>query len=105
MFVNQYGKFCDTIKDINSLLKYFVEKNIINSEDAEEIDDISVTSDKVRKILQKVEGPLKSDDPEGFCTMLNIMEEHGVQATKKLAIDLKKYLGMQSKLTALYLKI
>ena len=103
MFRNYYPKLCDAIKDINSLLKYFVEENIINSEDAKEIDAISLTSDKVKKILQKIEGPLKWEDPVGFCTMLNIMEEHGVQATKKLAIGVKTNLGIQSKLTVLFI--
>ena len=91
------------MQDIDNLLKYFVENEIINIEDSEKIRNISVTSNKVEIILLKIQGPLESGDPQEFYKMLRIMEEHGVQATKDLAVDLKKSLGIQSKFVVLYI--
>ena len=98
LFIKEYGTLCDTIQDIDSLLQYFVTKRIIKIEDSEEFESITKTSDKVKRLLRIIQGPLKSGYTDGFYTMLDIMEEHGVQATKNLAIEIKKCLGIRSTL-------
>ena len=97
LFTKNYAKLCATMQDIDSLIDHFVAKQIINMNKAEEFASIT-TSEKIKRLLHMIEGPLKSGDTNGFYTMLDIMEGHGVQATKNLAIDLKKSLGIQSML-------
>ena len=97
LFTKNYAKLCETIKDIDNLIKHFVAKQIISTDIAEAFDAFT-TSEKIKRLVRMIEGPLKSGDTNGFYTMLDIMEEHGVQATKNLAIDIKKSLGIQSTL-------
>ena len=81
VFQKHYAKLCNTITDINNLLKYFVSHRIINMDDEEEIKNVVVASEKVRKLLLHISGPLKANNTEGFYVMLNIMKEHGMRAT------------------------
>ena len=96
LFRSKYAALCDTVKDIDSLLKYFVTENIINTEDCDKINAFSVSSDKVTHLLHLIRGPLESGYTKGFYTMLDIMEKHGVEATKTLAIEIKEKLGIKS---------
>jgi len=86
VFIENYPKLCNTLIDIDNLLKYFVQQKIIKPEDQVRIGG---KNDKVTEFLEYISGPLQSGDNTGFYAMLNIMETHGVQATKNLAIDLK----------------
>ena len=95
LFTKEYARLCDTMQDIDSLLQYFVTKSIISIEDSKEIHSIPTNSNKVKHLLHKIEGPLKSGDTYGFYNMLVIMDEHGVQATKSLATEIKRSLGIQ----------
>jgi len=93
VFTHNYSKLCNTLTDIENLLHYFVQENIIKSDDQDKINILVKTSDKVKKLLKYIGGPLKVGDSKGFYTMLDIMETHGVQATKDLANSLKSALS------------
>ena len=95
VFTEYYPKLCNTMTDIENLLKYFVQRNIIKSEDQDVICSNNKSSDKVRAFLKYISGPLQGGNEEGFHIMLNIMEKHGVEATKKLSKELKTTLEQQ----------
>ena len=80
-----YASLCDTITDINELLKYFVTEKIITAEQEEEIKTHTIRSYRVSQLLLIISGPLKAGDSNGFYTMLQIMKTHGVDATQRLA--------------------
>jgi len=48
IFTQYYSKLCDTLMDVSNLLPYFVTKEIIKSEDAEEINTLSTSTQKCR---------------------------------------------------------
>jgi len=73
------------LKDIPNLLPYFVQSEIISINDEERIANISTSPEKVRTLLTHISGPLEADNTTPFYTMLKIMEEHGVEATRTLA--------------------
>ena len=85
IFISHYSSLCNTLSDVNNLLPYFVQENIISTSDVEEINAIAATSKKVEKLLEKISGPLRAGDAKGFHIMLTIMREHGTQSTKDLA--------------------
>lgn len=89
VFTDNYSKLCNTLTDIEGLLKYFVQEKLIKTEDQDEINALVKTSEKVQKLLKHIAGPLEAGDSKGFYTLLDVMEKHGVQATKDLA-DLMK---------------
>ena len=93
VFTEHYSIFCNTVVDIDNLLIYFVQKKIIKSEDQDEINALVKKTDKVQKLLKHIAGPLEAGDSKGFYTMLDIMEDYGVQATKDLAVSLKTVLS------------
>ena len=86
IFLNYYASLCNTLTDVDHLLRYFVQANIINPNDVEEINKITPTPKKVEKLLLHISGPLKDGDTKGFRTMLTIMKEHGYQSTHDLAV-------------------
>jgi len=86
VFRENYASLCNTITDINELLKYFVTENIISMDQEEVIKTSCVTkSDKVSTLLLHISCPLESGDSNGFYTMLQIMKTYGVDATQRLA--------------------
>ena len=93
VFTENYAKFCSTLTDIENLLPYFVQEKIIKPEDQDDIKISAKTQDKVKNLLKHIAGPLQAGDSKGFYTMLSIMENHGVQATKDLAESLKTILS------------
>ena len=96
VFTEHYSIFCDTVTDIDNLLKYFVQEKIIKSEDQDEINTLVKKTEKVQKLLKHIAGPLEAGDSKGFYTMLDILENRGVQATKDLAVSLKTSLSKGS---------
>jgi len=80
-----YAVLCNTMTDIDDLLKYFVTEKIITLNEEEEIKSSTTKSDKVRKLLLNISGPLKAGDKNGFYVMLKIMKDHGTKATQNLA--------------------
>ena len=96
VFQNYYPKLCNTMVDIDNLLPHFVQENIIQVDDLEEIKAKPRTTDKVEKLLQFISGPLRAGNVKNFYTMLSIMEEHGTQATRDLASAIKSgFLSIQ----------
>ena len=87
-FTRHYASLCNTLTDVNNLLPYFVQKDIINISDVEEINAIITTTKKVEKLLSHISGPLTAGDPKEFHMMLTIMKEHGNQTTKDLAVKI-----------------
>ena len=89
IFRDHYSKLCNTMVDIDNLLPHFVQENIIQVDDLEEIKAKPRTTDKVEKLLQYISGPLQAGNVKSFYTMLSIMEEHGTQATRELASTMR----------------
>ena len=92
VFRSNYYKFCNTMTDIENLLKYFVTTNIITTDDQSEILAPPKLTSKVTLLLRHISGPLEAGDTKTFRMMLDIMEKHGNLATKSLAISAKKCL-------------
>ena len=84
-FTEYYAKLCSCLTDIENLLPYFVQEKIINPEDQDDINTSAKTQEKVNKLLKHISGPLQAGNSKGFYTMLNIMKNHGTQATIDLA--------------------
>jgi len=84
IFMEYYSKLI-MIVDIDSLLPYFLQENIITMGDFEEIMTISRPKEKVQVLLQHISGPLQDGYVNTFHVMLNVMETHGIQATRELA--------------------
>ena len=80
-----YAFLCNTITDVNTLLKYFVTEKIITTDEEEEIKTYTTKSERVSKLLLNISGPLEAGDSNGFYIMLQIMKTHGVNATQHLA--------------------
>jgi len=81
-----YAMLCNTITDIDNLMKYFVVERIIAANEAEEITSSTlIKSEKVKKLLINVSGPLRAGDKNGFYVMLKIMKTCGIKATQNLA--------------------
>ena len=95
IFTNCYGSLITTLTDINNLLPYFVQDQIISFSDQEEINAITTTRKRAEKLLLHISGPLTAGDDTGFYKMLTIMEERGIQTTKNFAVKIR------SELTAL----
>ena len=76
---------CNTMTDIDDLLTYFVSENIITLNEEEVIKSSTTKSEKVRKLLLNISGPLKAGDANGFYVMLKIMKDRGTKATQNLA--------------------
>ena len=89
IFTENYAKLCNTLTDINNLLKYFVQAEIITDEQGLEISSNIIPSEKVKKLLIHISGPLKAGNKANFYTMLEIMEKQGTCTTKELAAVLK----------------
>ena len=85
IFTKHYASLCTTLTDINNLLPFFVQEQIINFHVLEEISAITTTLGKLKKLLSHISGPLTAGNAMGFLKMLTIMKEHGSQATKDLA--------------------
>ena len=94
VFTNHYAKLCDTLTDIDNLLPHFVEKEVITTNDLEEINTTipSTKKHKVQKLMTHISGPLTAGNTEVFYTMLRIMEDYGHQATQQLADQIRRSL-------------
>ena len=94
IFHSYYASLCNTLTDVDHLLRYFVQENIINPNDVEEINAITATPKKVEKLLLHISGPLRAGDTKGLYTMLTIMKEHGNQSTHDLAVRMSHELTL-----------
>ena len=84
-----YAELCDSITDISDLLKYFVQNGIITMDEEAVIHHTITQSEKVKKLLRHIVGPLKANKKKGFYAMLDIMKKYGVTATQTLAGELQ----------------
>jgi len=80
-----YNNLCDTM-DIDSLLPYFQQVNIIPKCSLEE----ARSRDKVPKLLQIILSDLQTDNGLSFYAMLDIMEQHGTQAMRHLSVSMRE---------------
>jgi len=85
-----FSKFCSTLVDIKNLLKYFVASNIIKCEEQDNILAASSQSEMVRRLLMHIAGPLEAGINKPLLTMLDIMEQHGVDCTRLLASSVRQ---------------
>ena len=92
IFTKNYSALCDTLTDIDNLLKRFVSAEVIKPGDLEKINAVVTKSKKVEELLSHIYGPLEAGDTKGFQKMLTIMEEYGSQSTKDLAVKMKSEL-------------
>ena len=93
IFTEHYSALCDTLTDIDDLLRHFVREKVINPGNLEKINAIVAKPKKVEELLSHIYGPLNAGDAKGFCKMLTIMEEYGSQSTKDLAVKMKSELA------------
>ena len=84
IFTRHYASLCNTLTDVDHLLPYFVQENIINTSDVKST-DATTTANKIENLLSYISGPMVAGHTEGFLVMLTIMKEHGNQSTKDLA--------------------
>ena len=89
IFTENYAKLCNTLTDIDNLLKFFVQEEIITDEQGLDIGSAVIPSEKVKNLLIHISGPLKAGNKTNFYTMLEIMEKQGTCTTKELAVVLK----------------
>lgn len=82
-----YATLCNTMTDVDDLLKYFVTEKIITTNEEEKIKSRATKSDRVKALLLNISGPLQAGDKNGFCVMLRIMKKYGTKATQDLAIS------------------
>jgi len=85
IFQENYAQMCNTVTDIDELLKYFVTEKLITIFQEDDIKGYSTAAERVRKLLLIISGPLQSGDKNGFYTLLSIMKNYGTQPTKNLA--------------------
>lgn len=87
-----YDKLTCTLTDIDSLLASFVKRKVIGFEEERAILSQNTASEKVKKLLSYIQGPLESGNPKGFNELLYIMKSKGVLSTQDLAHDMEKSL-------------
>ena len=80
-----YAMLCNTMTDIDDLLKYFVAEKIITLNEEDKIKRCATKSDKVQMLLSNISGPLTAGDTTGLLFMLKTMNDHGTVATQNLA--------------------
>ena len=89
IFTDYYAKLCNTLVDIEYLLPYFVQEGIVNVAKLTEIQAMPTKIEKLNHLLTDIAGPLRVGYTKSFFTLLRIMEDHGTQATRDLAIEMR----------------
>ena len=87
VFEANYALLSNTIVDVvDPLIKWFVDENLVTTEEEKEITNITLaTEKKIRLLLQKYSSLLKDNNTRGFYVMLQIMKEQGGKGTQTLA--------------------
>lgn len=80
-----YSSFRNLITDANHLSAYFVDQGIITTSEVEEINSTARNSDRVVILLRYIIQQLEAQITDGFYSMLDIMEVHGLNSTQYLA--------------------
>ena len=94
-----YPRLCSTLTDIENLLPYFVEEDVIKFGDLEEINAIVPSTKKVQKLMVHISGPLRAGNTEVLNIMLRILEQHGHHATQQLAYQIRTSLSVRRSLS------
>ena len=89
IMIKYYSEFCATIRDVNEIAAYCVSRKIIPPQRVITLLDTKDPSEQVMKLLDPIMGPVQAGRPEGFHSLLDIMEKHGLQATQELATEVK----------------
>ena len=87
---------CDTITNVNDFAHILVTLRVITPQDEKELRNTTPELLQVKKLLDRIVGPVEAGRPQVFYTLLNVMESSALQATQQLATDIKRSLGMVS---------
>ena len=96
MLIKYYERLCSTITDVNKIAPHCVTKKIISPHDHVELYGITNQSKQVTMLLHHITGPVEAGSPQVFYDLLDIMEQHGLQATQQLATEIKCSLNIES---------
>lgn len=77
------------------MLDHFASQNVITLAELRSISSVQDPTEKVRKLLNKISGPLESGGTSSFYKLLVIMKRYGNDATKQLAVEINKSLQHQ----------
>ncbi|XP_065905061.1 uncharacterized protein [Dysidea avara] len=89
LYKKYFAEMTHTLTDIDTLLPYFISKEVINVQDRAVIKSKPRPSDQVNELLMYINGPLSVNDTTSFYSLLDVMEEHGNITTKQLANAMK----------------
>ena len=89
VLIKYYSHFCAIIRDVNEIAAYCVSKKIIPPQGVIRLHDTKDPSIQVMILLNHIMGPVQAGRPEGFYSLLDIMERHGLRATQELATEVK----------------
>ena len=81
------------ILSAQTLSQYLVSADVISFQDDEEICAAKTSFERSTILLQRLVGPLESGNTFGFYQLLQVMEEHGINATKDLAAEMRSRLS------------
>ena len=95
VYIKHYPTLCNTITDIDGLLPYFVQENVIGTDNLAEIKAAipSTKKSRVENLLTYISGPLKGGNTQVFYIMLSVMENHGNKATQQLSKQIRSAIG------------
>lgn len=96
MLIKYYERLCSTVTDVNKIALHCVTKKIISPHDHVELCGITNQSKQVTMLLHHITGPVEAGNPQVFYDLLDIMEQHGLQATQQLATEIKCSLNIES---------
>ena len=88
-FIKYYSDLHTTITDVKEIAPHCVSKKIILPRDMRKLLDTKDSSEQVSIILDRIMGPLEAGRPQGFYDLLDVMNQHGLQATQELAAEIK----------------
>ena len=86
---------CDTITDVNDFSHYLVTLRVITPQDEKELRDTKPYSLQVKKLLDRIVGPVEAGRSQVFHNLLNVLELYGLQETQLLAMEIKCALGLK----------
>lgn len=96
VLLDYFATMCDSITDVNDFAQYLVTLRIISPQDEKELRETKPESLQVKKLLDRIIGPVEAERPKVFYDLLNVMELYGLQATQLLASEIKHRLGYVS---------
>ena len=101
--INQYyGQLCKGVTDVANWSPYCVAKGLISSDFSLKLQSIKSFSEQAEMLLQCITGPVEAGNVKVLYVLLDIMEQHGVSATKQLATEIKDRLNAKVSLLHIY---